>query len=195
MIIFRLKEIDFSRRDEFPNKLREAFDSPDPVKTKIIVNIERTSEFDNQYKKSMPGVRARIDNYIKELKKNPLSRFEDAGNSFADTHYLSDFSNISTSNTKDQFLMFSKKLNVSDRFNYRIYKPETQIVEETGEELLIQKIVLSTCQGHTISGKPGSYVGGSNTEGNVYHPVSKAEKRRRKEEKRQKQQNKKQQGR
>ena len=190
MIIFRLKEIDFSRRDDFPNELLDEFLPSEKIlgDKPLRLDIEWTGEFSMQYNNSTPLIQAKIKAYIKELTLNPASKFIDTKDKTADTHYLADFSNISTSKVDERFVMFSKNLTASDRFNYRVYKP--RLVKENEETYFSQKIVLSTCQGHTISGKPGSYVGGDNTGGNVYHPVSKAEKRRRKEEKRQKQQNK-----
>ena len=53
-----------------------------------------------------------------------------------DTHYLSDYSK------PDKFLIYSKSINVSDRLNYAIYKPD----KISGNA----KIVLMRCKGHGL---------------------------------------------
>jgi len=85
MIIFRAKY--FSRRDKFSDNLRNEFE-PD-TKTlggkKIVIRTRPSNEFTKQYNTSTNTIRSKVDGYVKELRKNPLSRFEDAGNSTGHT--------------------------------------------------------------------------------------------------------------
>ena len=67
--------------------------------------------------------------------------------------------------------MFSKKINNADRFNYKIYKPEIMMNENTKETIIIQKIVLDSCSGHIISDMPGNYSPGKKREENNWHPL------------------------
>lgn len=179
MIILRRLTKLFARRDVFPNELKKIYY---PILNNIEnindvefnIKVEKSNQFNQQYKKNFSN-QTRIDNFIKELKSNPLSRFEDAGDNFADTHYLEDYSSKS-----DGYVMFSKKINNADRFNYRIYKPIIMIDKETGKSVINQKIVLDSCSGHIISGKPGNYSPGKEREENTWHSPNKSAKLKRK---------------
>lgn len=188
MIILRHKL--FSRRDIFSDNLRNEFEPDNKTLggRKLIIKIERADEFKEQYNTSTLTVRSKVDKYIKQLKTIPISRFENAGDSEADTHYLADYSSTHTTvPDDDRYVVFSKWLTSGDRFNYRIYKPRI-MKDQEGNEIMTQKIVLCTCWDHTINGKPGSYVGGQ--EGNQWNNNNKAARRRRKLEKRERQMNK-----
>lgn len=168
-IISRLKL--FARRDEFPNNLRKKFEiTKEELKkyNKVRIHVIPSDEFKRQYKQSTNQVR--IDKMTDKLRNDPGTWFDNGNDTFADTHYLKDYSSKS-----DGYIMFSKKINNNDRFNYRIYLPEITTNKETGEKTYYQKIVLSTCINHSIDGKNGSYVGGQT--GTTWHSPKKSKNR------------------
>lgn len=80
-------------------------------------------------------------------------------------------SNTTTSKNEKKSVVFSKKINDEDRFNYRVYKPTITVDKKTGKRIYYQKIVLCSCLEHTINGKPGAYVKGQT--GNTWHSKQK----------------------
>jgi len=138
MIIFRLKEIDFSRRDEFPDKLKNEFKYNNEFANKadeVIIKIERTDTFNKQFNLSTTINQKIIKGFIQDF-KDENKWFEDP---ISDAHYLADMSNVTTSINDKRSVVFSKKINNQDRFNYRIYRPELIEDELTGKILYIQK--------------------------------------------------------
>lgn len=179
-IISKLKL--FSRRDVFPNSLRKEFELDDKLVEKcegrILIDIQQTDEYKKQYKQVRGTNKEIIDKYVKELRKDDKTWFEDNGDNSADTHYLADMSNTTTDKKDKRSVVFSKKINNTDRLNYRIYKPKIIKDPKTGEDTYYQKITLCSCLEHTVNGKPGAYVKGQT--GNTWHSSSKAAKRKRK---------------
>ncbi len=177
-IISKLKL--FARRDEFPDNLKKEFELNeellDKCDGKIIIDVQPSDEFRRQYKQVRETNKERIDKFWKEL-QNDETWFDNGDDKFADTHYLADMSNTTTNKRDKRSVVFSKKINNDDRFNYRIYLPEIT-VDENNKKNYYQKIVLCSCLDHTINGKDGSYVKGQT--GNTWHSSSKAAKRKRK---------------
>jgi len=178
-IISKLKL--FARRDEFPDNLRKEFELNEKFLKECdgrnIIDIQPSNEFKLQYKQIRGTNKERVDKFWKELHDDDASWFDDNGDESADTHYLADMSNTATTILDKRSVVFSKKINNSDRFNYRIYRPDITI-NEKGEKVYYQKITLCSCLEHTVNGKPGSYVKGQT--GNTWHSSSKTAKRKRK---------------
>ena len=99
------------------------------------VDIQKNGNFTEQYQETT--YRSTIKRLIQDIRNWYL--YEDGPNG-GETHYLSEFSRLG------KFLTFSKKINNSDRLNYRIYPPKV----ENGKYKI--KIVLINCIGHQISG-------------------------------------------
>lgn len=179
-IISKLKL--FSRRDVFPNSLRKEFELDDKLVEKcegrILIDIQQTDEYKKQYKQVRGTNKEIIDKYVKELRKDDRTWFEDNGDNSADTHYLADMSNTTTDKKDKRSVVFSKKINNADRLNYRIYKPKIIKDPKTGEDIYYQKITLCSCLEHTVNGKPGAYVKGQI--GNTWHSPNKSAKLKRK---------------
>ena len=155
MIIRRKLKI-FARRDEFPDDLRREFFKDMETERRfggIKTIVEPSKRYLDQRNSQTPANCDIINGIIKDLKSNLV--FSDPSGKNTDPHYLSDYSKTKD---KDPFVMFSKKINNEDRLNYKVYKPE--IAQINGKEEYIQRVVLDSCVGHTISGKPGSYVSG-----------------------------------
>lgn len=175
-IISKLKL--FARRDEFPDNLKKEFELNeellDKCDGKIIIDVQPSDEFRRQYKQVRGTNKERIDKFWKEL-QNDETWFDNGDDKFADTHYLADMSNTTTNKRDKRSVVFSKKINNDDRFNYRIYLPEIT-VDENNKKNYYQKIVLCSCLDHTINGKDGSYVKGQT--GTTWHKRSKATKRK-----------------
>ena len=178
-IISKLKL--FARRDKFPDNLRKEFELNEKLLKECdgrnIIDIQPSNEFKLQYKQIRGTNKERVDKFWKELHDDDASWFDDNGDESADTHYLADMSNTATTILDKRSVVFSKKINNSDRFNYRIYRPDITI-NEKGEKVYYQKITLCSCLEHTVNGKPGSYIKGQT--GNTWHSSSKAAKRKRK---------------
>jgi hypothetical protein len=158
----------------FPNSLRKLYEFNEKEAEKcdkVIIDVTPSNEYKRQYNQSTNTNREIDDEFRKGLKTNSETWFDNGDNSSADTHYLKDYS-------RKDYVMFSKKINDADRFNYKVYQAEIRIDKETSEKTYYQKIVLDTCLDHTIGGKPGSYVKGQT--GNTWHSSSKAAKRKRK---------------
>lgn len=169
MIIFRLKL--FARRTPLDKDIRKEFEPKEIVNQSIplYIKIERTNDFNIQYNSSSNTNRNIINEYIKNFSISPKSRFEDCDVSFANTHFLADMSNTSTSNLDKRSIVMSKSINKQDRFNYRMYLPEKYEID--GKIFYTQKIVLCSCSEHTINGMSGAYV--NNQTGNTWHPKKK----------------------
>lgn len=146
-MIVKRKTKSFSIVTPFPQFLSQNFTIPPDKFETSHIKIERSAGFNDQYKNLSPGNKEKVDQFIKDLETGFIYSDAKEGDG---THYLGNESKPSKG-----YVMFSKKINDSDRFNYLIYKPET----EDGESYTM-KIVLSSCFEHTISGKPGSYVSG-----------------------------------
>lgn len=80
-----------------------------------------------------------VKKLIKDIKDGYLY---DDGINGGDTHYLSDFSKSGV------YLMYSKEITLTDRLNYRIYKPV-----KYSEDLYVCKVVIDNISGHNVSGK------------------------------------------
>lgn len=168
MIILRLKI--FARRTPLDKTIRDEFEPSGLTKeVPIYLKIERSSTFEEQYKTLTNTDRDIVNSYIKNFKLFPKSRFEDYNVSFANTHFLADMSNTSTSNPDKRSIVMSKSINKQDRFNYRMYLPEKYEID--GKIFYTQKIVLCSCSEHTINGMSGAYV--KNQTGNTWHPKKK----------------------
>ena len=180
MIIKRKhKEISklFSISTPFPSSLEEEFGNFDPELIRQygppIISVETDSQdYRRQYDSSPETNRKKCEEFIKQLKTDPNSRFSDI-NVGDNTHYLGKESKPGLPEGS-RFVTFSKDINSEDRFTYKIYKPA--IVTEGGKKKYIQRIVASGCLEHTISGKPGAYVKGQL--GNVWHPKKNSKRKR-----------------
>lgn len=161
MIITRL----FSITTPFPPSLAQQFRIPLDKLESSFIRIERSGRFVSQYNSLSPDDKSKVDRFIQDLESGFIFSDSDSNDR---THYLGNESKPSKG-----FVVFSKQINREDRFNYLIYKPETS---DEGESY-IQKIVLSSCSEHTLSGRPGSYVSGQR--GNTWKKRRKtAEKKR-----------------
>ena len=167
MIILRTKY--FSRRDIFSKELKDEFSLNFDLLNKaedLTIDVVPTNTFTKQFKKTLFKDADKINKFKKSLKKYPMTWFNDE-NPGDDTHYLADMSNTKTTIQDKRSVVFSKKINNKNRFNYRIYKPILIKDKKTGKLTYYQKIVLCSCSEHTINGMPGSYVKGQI--GNVWN--------------------------
>lgn len=98
------------------------------------VDIQRSKSFERDYNDI--SMRLNIPTIKKLIKDINDGFFYVDGPNGGDTHYLSDYSKT------DKFLIYSKSINVSDRLNYAIYKPD----KISGNA----KIVLMRCKGHGL---------------------------------------------
>lgn len=98
------------------------------------VDIQRSKSFERDYNDI--SMRLSIPTIKKLIKDINDGFFYVDGPNGGDTHYLSDYSKT------DKFLIYSKSINVSDRLNYAIYKPD----KISGNA----KIVLMRCKGHGL---------------------------------------------
>jgi hypothetical protein len=98
------------------------------------VDIQRSKSFERDYNDI--SMRLSIPTIKKLIKDINDGFFYVDGPNGGDTHYLSDYSK------PDKFLIYSKSINVSDRLNYAIYKPDKINVNA--------KIVLMRCKGHGL---------------------------------------------
>ena len=98
------------------------------------VDIQRSKSFERDYNDI--SMRLSIPTIKKLIKDINDGFFYVDGPNGGDTHYLSDYSKT------DKFLIYSKSINVSDRLNYAIYKPD----KISGNA----KIVLMRCKGHSL---------------------------------------------
>jgi hypothetical protein len=98
------------------------------------VDIQRSKSFERDYNDI--SMRLSIPTIKKLIKDINDGFFYVDGPNGGDTHYLSDYSK------PDKFLIYSKSINVSDRLNYAIYKPD----KINGNA----KIVLMRCKGHGL---------------------------------------------
>lgn len=122
MIEFREKF--YSRRDENVEWKEEI----------TSVDIQISKSFERDYNDI--SMRLSIPTIKKLIKDINDGFFYVDGPNGGDTHYLSDYSKT------DKFLIYSKSINVSDRLNYAIYKPD----KISGNA----KIVLMRCKGHGL---------------------------------------------
>ena len=176
----------FSFITPFPKELREEFEFNRKLAEEcniVKIDIQPSNDYNIQFNKSSATNRSIDNKFRKDISKNPNTWFNNATDDDPETntHFLGKESNTSTSKLEDRFVTFSKKINKADRFNYRIYRPQVTVNEETGEKTYYQKIVLSSCLEHTNNGVPGSYVKGQT--GNVWHPKSKSTRNKLKEKK------------
>ena len=167
----------FSIVTPFPSNLEEEFGNFDPDLVRqygpAVVAVEtNSSDYRDQYNNSPETNRQKCEEFIKQLKTSPNSRFRDV-NQGDNTHYLGNESSPNLSE-EARFVTFSKDINNEDRFTYRVYKP--RVVAENGKKKYLQKIVVTGCLEHTISGKPGAYVRGQR--GNTWHPKKNSKRRR-----------------
>lgn len=177
MIILRLRNKLFSIITPFPDKLRDEFKFNEELAIncdEVKIDVQPSNDYMLQYNQSSETNRTKDNKFRKDLNKNPNTWFSDAPDDppYTKTHYLGKESKVNTPILDDRFVMFSKKINNDDRFNYKIYRPKITINEETGKKTYYQKIVLATCLEHTNNGAPGSYVKGQ--VGNKWHPKSKS---------------------
>lgn len=185
MIILRkYREISklFAIRTPFPSDLEHEFSDIDPeldaeFGLPTIIVDQNSPDYRKQYNSSPETNREKCEKFIRQLKTNPESRFrdvdiEDSGEGDG-TEYLAYKSRL-TGPESDKFVTFSKNINREDRFTYRVYKPT--VVTENGKRRFIQKIVLTGCLEHTVSGQPGAYVRGQR--GNVWHPKKHSKRNR-----------------
>lgn len=98
------------------------------------VDIQRSKSFERDYNDI--SMRLSIPTIKKLIKDINDGFFYVDGPNGGDTHYLSDYSK------PDKFLIYSKSINVSDRLNYAIYKPDK--INRNA------KIVLMRCKGHGL---------------------------------------------
>lgn len=159
MIIRRKLKL-FARRVPFPSDLAAEFSLPvvEALRGNTGFLFEYSGTYTDQRSKQTPGNCDIIDKLIEDIDDNYLFFDGPAG---GDTHWLADESGTGSN---PPFVTFSKKINDEDRLNYRIYKPERD--PKTGK--YIQKIVMSSCEDHSLNGKPGAYVKGQI--GNTWHP-------------------------
>lgn len=140
MIILRNKN--YSRRDILPE--REWFTNMQGLdKETLRIEVKASKNKWAQDKSRLSITEKEIVDKLKsDIKKGNL--YIDGPNG-GDTHWLKDFSN------KDSHLM-SKFISYSNRLNYRIYRPEIVMNEDTGEYHYTIKVVLESCLGHGRNG-------------------------------------------
>ncbi len=129
----------FSRRDE-----KVTWSLPENAKIKILVE-EGTENYKKQLKDHPDKKR------IKELRKDLNNGFyyeDKPGDTYTDTHYLKDFSDLNSKNPEKRMLSYSKRINYFDRFNYFIYEPK-----DLGNNEYLLRIVPNSCKGHYAFGR------------------------------------------
>lgn len=123
---------------------RKLYRRDEPVKWEILgstkIIVEHSSRYSKQISSSSMSVnKSLVKKLIKDIKDGYLY---DDGINGGDTHYLSDFSKSGV------YLMYSKEITLTDRLNYRIYKPV-----KYSEDLYVCKVVIDNISGHNVSGK------------------------------------------
>lgn len=123
---------------------RKLYRRDEPVKWEILGSTKIIVEYSSRYSKqisisSMSVNKSLVKKLIKDIKDGYLY---DDGINGGDTHYLSDFSKSGV------YLMYSKEITLTDRLNYRIYKPV-----KYSEDLYVCKVVIDNISGHNVSGK------------------------------------------
>lgn len=123
---------------------RKLYRRDEPVKWEILGSTKIIVEYSSRYSKqisssSMSVNKSLVKKLIKDIKDGYLY---DDGINGGDTHYLSDFSKSGV------YLMYSKGITLTDRLNYRIYKPV-----KYSEDLYVCKVVIDNISGHNVSGK------------------------------------------
>lgn len=141
MIILRDKLFGRENHAKLPEEKRFVAD-PELVRRfgECQIEISAANKFGNDKNKLGPIDKARVNQFKSEIKKGYI--YED-GPTGGDTEYL-DFPG------ENSHLM-SKKINGSDRFNYRVYPPTIE-EDENGFPIYRQKIVLESCLGHGRNG-------------------------------------------
>lgn len=113
------------------------------------LEIEDSKKYSQDQQKLDSVSKARLKKLRKSIISD-LNYYEDGDISDADTHYLA-----SLSKHPSKSHLVSKKINGSDRLNYRIYKP--RLYEDSdGNIHYHQKIVFESCLGHDTNGQ-GTY--------------------------------------
>lgn len=123
---------------------RKLYRRDEPVKWEILGSTKIIVEYSSRYSKqisssSMSVNKSLVKKLIKDIKDGYMY---DDGINGGDTHYLSDFSKSGV------YLMYSKEITLTDRLNYRIYKPV-----KYSEDLYVCKVVIDNISGHNVSGK------------------------------------------
>lgn len=122
---------------------RKLYRRDEPVKWEILGSTKIIVEYSSRYSKQISSSSMSVNkSLVKKLIKDIKDGYLYDGINGGDTHYLSDFSKSGV------YLMYSKEITLTDRLNYRIYKPV-----KYSEDLYVCKVVIDNISGHNVSGK------------------------------------------
>lgn len=146
IIILRKKNKIFSQTSEIPDQ----FPIPEEwLSYPIEVVVDKTKRYDNEFSQFTKEERKLIKAYQDDLENNYIYK-DNPERPQGQTEYLSEFSKPYKKNRP--FHRLTKRINISDRFDYLVYPPELE-EQEDGSFKVIIPIVIQSLKDHNIAGQ------------------------------------------